>query len=59
MRGCLGVLFHKLCDKSCIELNEAERGRLISPKAWDRIVKKIREMFRQSVYGYGLFGPIL
>ena len=32
--GCLGVLFHKLCgDKSCSELNEAERGRLIGPKA--------------------------
>ena len=32
--GCLDVLLQKLCgDKSCIELNEAERGQLIGPKA--------------------------
>ena len=27
VRGCLGVLFHKFCDKSCIDWNEAGNGR--------------------------------
>ena len=25
--GCLGVLFYKICDKSCIGLDEAGNGR--------------------------------
>ena len=28
----------ELFNKSCIELYEAVRGRLIGPKSWDRIV---------------------
>ena len=27
VHGCLGVLFHKLCDKSCIDWNEVGNGR--------------------------------
>ena len=29
---CLGLLIHKVCIKSCIDCNEAVRGRLIGPK---------------------------
>ena len=32
---------HSLSTFSMFELNEAVRGRLISPKTWDRIVAKI------------------
>ena len=38
--GCLGVSFHKNCNKSCICWFNALRGRLIGPKTWDRIVGK-------------------
>ena len=27
VNGCLGVLFHKLCDKSCTDLNEVGNDR--------------------------------
>ena len=37
--GCLGVLFQKLCFKSCIDMKNAENGLLIGPKTWDRIME--------------------
>ena len=40
---------------SMFESNEAVRGRLISPKPWDRIDKNFEIKVGAAVYGYGLF----
>ena len=42
-----------------LELIEVVSGRLIGPKSWNRIVRKILNPLVQSVTVHGLFGLLI